>query len=174
MSAKILKVMLFTLHGVLCMSHAILKEQGGNLLSVFLSAPWSLHISLEQMLPRRLSCCKLTQNKGYYVCGRMLVQAYSQEVDVGWSRENHSLCLRRNNSYSAQHSGSLRVYVQGCPFSVDINIQMYVYEAHSQIFFFSSWLILFEKETPSFQTGSDVPGYSCASTFCLCGKLGDF
>lgn len=29
----------------------------------------------------------------------MLIQADSQEVDVGWARENHSLCSHKNNSY---------------------------------------------------------------------------
>lgn len=50
--------------GFVQLSH-ILKDQGGNLLSVFLSALCSLHSSLAKNLPWWRVCFKLTQNMGY-------------------------------------------------------------------------------------------------------------
>lgn len=51
----------------------------------------------------------------------MFIQTYSQEVNVGWTRETIRRVGPETIAVVAKHSGSLGVYVQGGRFSLDLN-----------------------------------------------------
>lgn len=156
---------------VISLSHTTFKEQGGNLFSVFVSTAFMAHHPWKKCCRDGLVVWNELRIRAVYVEECLSRLTHRKWMWGGPGKTTHCVSAETIAIHTAQWQPSC-LCSELWVFSVHKHTNACEWSPQSDRFLLQ--VDFSEAETESFQTGDDAPGYISASSFCFCGKLGDF